>query len=217
MKMRDQKRNQLWMPPTKLRLIPPKWWDVLLDGTLWVLNLSEDIPFPVKSHEVMRQACYRQARLRELRVSIRLDTSLTLMYVQAYSRQNSAYDARQPLETALKAPGMPMILRDPQALSLNAPPARFPELMAELVAEQEAAGLPDYPAAAFLEHPVIGYFADQCDCDAASFRSHSDGCPATSLMKMLAADVRGLELAPETWAQYREQTYGRAYWARNPL
>lgn len=202
--------------PTKMREIPETWWNELLNGTLWALQLSS-IPFPVKDFTIFRAAVYRQATKRSVNVSVRVEGLGTYLYIQAYPKSASGYDVRQPLSQAQAAPLMPRVLRTPVA-SLGAPkPPTYEATIDRLMEAHEKGGWENYPPSALFRHPYLAWMMRECTCPTTNYRGHLNTCGAYRYMgqleEMLEMDVLQ-DQPPEEWVKDQERFEGKVYWLK---
>lgn len=179
-------------PPTNFRYIIPEWWDLLVSGPLWMIQLSD---LPKKDNpSAFRYACLRQAAKRKRKVSIRFNPEYTKVFVQGGSLDESMTEIRTPTSAATpmtKPPAIPL-----SAQVESPPPLDYSGIMRKLLEQQDGDPV---TAEQLREHPSLKWFVQDCSCKTPNIRVHKAGCGAYLALPLFEHYLKKLPESPEQW------------------
>lgn len=204
--------------PQTATQISDAWWDLVFNGSVWRLKLT-DLPFPVPILQTFRMTCIRKADSRRVKASLRFSSDGSVAFIQGRGRTPTGdWEPRKPLERALDAPPVPPItqryedvvvatpgtprrMSPDQAAIAQLPLPDFSDSIARMTRDREEQGLDQVQVYPMLQHPVLGWAFQRCDCDTMDFRIHPTSCPTYRLLGLIEHHLRRLPEAPEVWAR----------------
>lgn len=217
--------QQEWKSVSTFKEVPTAWWDVMLDGNLWLVY-PHTFPFQFKDPGLSLSPRLRSAaryRLNERGLTNRGlisrnadDRPGISVYFQVLPEGVRIGRAPIPTATVHEAPQVPKRVLRP----LTKPPSqRRPTPVLELadysdrLARLDAARgeLEPAPPAALLlfEHPILSPYLAMCDCETENWRVHHRSCALYSSYPILEKLTNGLDESPEEWLLKQKDRYKR--------